>query len=242
MKQLRWGVLVVVAACGDGGSATPDAAIDAPTKCAPKTAPLAPGMHKLFLNFDGVTLNPGPENAAANTSSLVQTAATIPAYVASGGASVRQGRIDLMVEYVQNALAPYSIDVVATRPASGPYMMEVIGGKPEDFGFPMGVLSITPHNCAVIANGVGLAFELDPQYPAIDFSSTILSDLAMLSGLGLTTRHNDCTNRTEANAIDQGTLCSFDAMATTVTTQLNCGRTPTQDEPKLLMDAFGCRD
>ena len=204
-------------------------------------APLAPGMHKLYLNFDGVTLTPGPDNPAANTSELITAPSTIPAYVATGNPTTRQGRIDLMVDFVQRALAPYSVDVVTTRPASGDYMMEVIGGKPEDFGFPVGNLSIAGQACRTRRNAISLAFEIDPNFAAIDYASTFLSDLSIMVGMGLSTRHNDCTNRM-GNSIDPGTLCSFDAMAPTVNAPQNCGYTPTQDEPKLLMDAFGCRD
>ena len=150
MKQMAWVVTAAaaaVAACGDNGATAADAAIDAPTMCAPKTAPLAPGMHTIYLNFDGVTLMRGTDNASMNMSDLIPDTITVPAYVATGDASVRQGRIDLIVDYVQRALAPYSVDVVTTRPAAAPYMMMVIGGKPEDFGFPANILSIAGQKC-----------------------------------------------------------------------------------------------
>jgi hypothetical protein len=59
-------------------------------------------------------------------------------------------------------------------------------------------------------------------------------------GMGLTTRLNGCMTRT-APGIEPGTLCTFSAMSPT-NPDANCGNTPTQDEIKMLVDAFGCRD
>jgi hypothetical protein len=244
MKQMAWVVTVLAAAgCGDDGAKTVDAAIDAPTMCAAKTAPLAPGVHKIYLNFDGITLTKGADNSATNTSDLlVMDSITVPAYVATGNATTRQGRIDLIVDYVQRTLAPYSVDVVTERPAAGsdPYMMCVIGGKPEDFGFPAMVGALAGQKCHPAYGAIALEFELDPNIAAIDYASSILSDISVMVGMGLSDVHNGCANRT-GNSIDPGTLCTFSATATTSSMQ-NCGYTPVQDELELLMDAFGCRD
>ena len=240
MKQLRWVVITALAACGDGGSATPDAAVDARTMCAPKMAPLAPGMHQLYLNFEGQTLLMGmTDDSAANIAQfLVQPSITVPAYGPNLSATTRQGRIDLIVGYVQTALAPYSVDVVTTRPASGQYMMAVIGGLSENFGYQAGIASIAGQSCRPRHNAIGLEFDIDT-FTAVDVANTVLSDVTVLAGLGLSTRHNDCANRTEL--YDQGLICSFDATSPTATMN-NCGYTPTQNELQLLMDAFGCRD
>jgi len=239
MKKLGLVTVLAVAACGDGGSATPDAEVDAQTMCPAKTAPLAPGMHKIYLNFDGATLSKGNDNAPLNISSLlVNDPTTIPPYGPNLSATTRQGRIDVIVDYVQRALAPYSVDIVTTRPITGPYFMNVLGGLPEDIGFGVGNASIAGANCMPRYNAVGLEFD-QPGATAEDLANTFLSDIAMSAGMGLTSRHNDCANRMEI--YDQGLICSFDAASPTVDTA-NCGRTPTQDEPKLLMDAFGCRD
>jgi hypothetical protein len=242
MKQTAWVVMVLAAACGDDGAKTVDAAIDAPTMCAPKMAPLAPGMHTIYLNFDGVTLTKGNDDSATNVASvLVNDSSTIPAYVATGNPTTRQGRIDEIVGYVQRTLAPYSVDVVTTRPASGVYMMNVIGGKPEDFGFTAGVGSIAGLQCGhTHYNGVALEFENDPNYAAIDYASSILSDVGVMVGMGLTTNKNGCETRT-APGIDPGTLCTFGAMSPT-NPSADCGNTPTQDELMILTNSFGCRD
>lgn len=238
MKQMMW-MVMALAACGDGGSAKPDAMIDAPTMCAPKMAPLAPGMHTVYLNFDGVTLTKGNDDSAANVSSvLMNDPSVIPMWGPTLSASTRQGRIDAIVDYVQRALAPYSVDVVSTRPASGLYTMHVLGGQSQDFGYPMGVAGIAPQKCSPIYNGVTLIFDVGT-FTATDFATSVLSDVGLMAGMGVSSRHNDCLNRT--SPIDQGLVCSFDSMSTTMAPN-DCGRTPTQDEPKLLMDAFGCRD
>lgn len=238
MKQLVW-VVIAVAACGDGGSAKPDAMGDAPTMCAPKMAPLAAGMHKVYLNFDGVTLTKGNDDSAANISSvLMNDPSVIPMWQPALSASTRQGRIDAIVDYVQRALAPYSVDVVTTRPTSGLYTMHVIGGRSQDLGYQPGVAGISAQKCSPLYNGVTLIFDIDA-FTATDYATSVLSDVGLMAGMGVSSRHNDCLNRT--SSVDPGLVCSFDSMSTTIAPN-DCGRTPTQDEPKLLMDAFGCRN
>lgn len=240
MKKLGFVTVGLVAACGDGSSATPDAAIDAQTMCPAKSAPLAPGMHKLYLNFEGQSLSKGMDNAPLNISSvLVNDPTVIPAWGSTLSPTTRQGRIDVVVMTVQNALAPYSVDVVTTRPITGPYMMNVVGGKSENIGLPAGFASLTGQQCHPSYNAVSLDFDVDA-FTATDTANSVLSDVGMMAGMGLSTRHNDCANRTEA--YDPGIVCSFDAMSTTSTEANGCGRNPTQNEPMLLMDAFGCRD
>jgi len=163
----------------------------------------------------------------------------VPVWGSALSPTTRQGRIDVIVQTVQTQLAPYSVDVVTTRPVTAPYMMSVLGGKSQDFGFAPNIASLTGQQCHLNAIGVSLVFDVDG-FTATDTANSVLSDISMLAGLGLSTRHNDCTNRTES--YDPGIVCSFDAMATTPNTANNCGYTPTQNEPMLLMTAFGCRD
>lgn len=234
--------MVLVAACGDDGAAKPDAMkmIDASTTCPPKMAPLAAGTHKAYLNFDGVTLTKGNDDSGNNVSTvLMNDPSVIPMWGSTLSPSTRQGRIDAIVDYVQRALAPYSIDIVTTRPASGPYTMHVLGGRSQDFGFPADIAGVSSHACTPTPNGVSLIFDV-AGFSSTDFATSVLSDIGLMGGLGLSTRHNDCLNRMAP--VDQGLVCSFDSMSATVTDSNNCGRTPTQDELALLKDAYGCRD
>jgi hypothetical protein len=206
--------------------------------CAPKTPPLTPGAFKLYLNFDGVTLTKGEDNSAMNTSSIVvNDPTTIPPFQPAADPTSRQGHIDQIVGHVQAAVSPYAIDVVTTRPASGVYQMYMIGGTSEQIGLGTGLLSLVAATCHIDYNGIGLEFD-NPQESAVQIANAVLSDFTMMAGMGLTTTINDCANR---SAFDENIVCSFGAAAMT-DTSFSCGHAPTQDEPKLLTGAFGCRN
>lgn len=72
--------VALAGACGgDTSGARPDAAprADAAPTCPPQAAPLAPGMHALYLAFEGETLTLGDcDDARTNCSSLVAQAST----------------------------------------------------------------------------------------------------------------------------------------------------------------------
>lgn len=228
---------VLFAACGDDSSAMPDAQIpvDAPTMCPPQTTmPLPTGAHVVYLNFDGVTLTKcAVADSRANCTDLIkQDPSVIPPYM--DGNVDRQTRIDFIVTTVQRALAPYSVDVVTTRPASGDYLMVVLGGSATQLGFS-NVSGVASQPCSA-ANRNLVTLEFDDVLLGIPQSSLVLSDIGVMIGMGLTTDTNDCANRTE----DWTSVCTYGAMATAAP-QNNCGHTPTQDEPALLAAAFGCR-
>jgi hypothetical protein len=224
-----------LAACGDDGATAPDAQVDAPTMCPPQTAsPLPMGAHAVYLNFDGVTLTKcTPADSRANcTDQIKQDPSVIPPYM--DGDPNRQVRIDFIVTTVQRALAPYSVDIVTTRPTSGDYFMVVLGGSATQLGFP-GISGVAQLPCDATNRNL-VSLEFDNVLLGIPQSGLVLSDIGLMIGMGLPTDANDCANRTE----DWTSVCTYGAMATAAA-QNNCGRTPTQDEPALLAAAFGCR-
>src|SRR6187549_3239980 len=120
---------VLVAACNPDDN---NSAVDAPPRpdaapsCPPRSAPLNPGMHKLYLSFSGVTLAFGAcDDSRANCTSLVSQASTVVPTFLQGSAPTR---VTAIAASVQEVLAPFSIDVVTTRPSSGNYWMVSIGG------------------------------------------------------------------------------------------------------------------
>src|SRR5688572_7215583 len=75
-------------ACGDDAASLPDAgavdaAPDAPSYCAdPPSDPLAPGMHKVYLATEGVTLDTGCDSARDNCTNIIPSNDTvIPAFL-----------------------------------------------------------------------------------------------------------------------------------------------------------------
>src|SRR5262249_3541653 len=139
-------VLAFLVGCGDDSTAPGDAAIDASVIDAAIDAPIdgpggnadagplcapsdggAVGTHTLFLNFEGVTITRGGtgcQNDATRNCSFIATADTVVTQFAATAAN-RQMLLDDIVSNMYQQLAPYSINLVTTRPASGPYKMIV---------------------------------------------------------------------------------------------------------------------
>lgn len=241
-------LLVALAGCEKNLLSNMDAGLDAPAPDAPTacpavtTTPLPPGHFKLYVNTEGVDIAKCSQNDARTNCSMLPLAnTTIPAFLP--GDTNRQAKIDAIVVRVQEKLAPYSIDVVTTRPTSGDYTMAVLGGDPTAFGGTTGTLSLAPAVCD-FANQDQITFEFDRGSTVgnIDYALSILSDFGAVVGLAGTTTSGDCLCRFNGcgPALDPQ-ICYFGsaAMVTTMT-QFSCGRT-TQDEPLILANALGCR-
>ncbi|MDQ3365643.1 MAG: hypothetical protein M3680_09455 [Myxococcota bacterium] len=141
-------------ACGDGGAPATDAAplsSDAATHDASGVicnARTAGGTHKLFLQFEGQTVTRGENDATQNTARWVaqgRPTATIPAWRPM--AADRAAHIETVTCRVREALYPFDVDVVTTRPSSGDYEMVVIGGSSADLGHAQGISGFSGVDC-----------------------------------------------------------------------------------------------
>lgn len=231
--------VVLLVGCGDDGGAVPvDAMVDAAGACPSKSPPLAPGMHRVYLNFEGVTLTDAcASSSQGNCSNLVKTSpADIPPYMM--GDPQRDQRIGFIVQTVQTAFAAYSLDIVTQRPTSGDYHMVVLGGDRVALGYP-NTYGVAPLACnGLTPNLVSLQFDVGQTgFPQ---ASDIISDIAAFHGFGATDAANHCSNRFVSR--DPQRVCVFGAFGTAVPTAatFNCGRT-SQDESMLLQQALGCR-
>jgi hypothetical protein len=227
----------------DAGADAPAVMPDASAACpAVTTTPLPAGHFKLYVNTEGVDITKcSADDARTNCSTIPPANATIPAFLP--GDPNRQQLIDAIVVRVQEKLAPYSIDVVTTRPTSGDYTMAVLGGDVSLVGGLAGSLSIAPGVCD-FANHDRVAFEFDRGATVgyNDYALSILSDFGAMVGLAGTTTPGDCLCRFDGcgPALDPA-ICNFGSAATVTTlTQFNCGRT-IQDEPLILANTLGCR-
>jgi hypothetical protein len=237
----------LVAACGDNPAAVvPDAA--PPLSCPTPSQPLAPGTFKLYLNTEGVSLTMGPcsgGNSQIDCSDVIAASVVVPPFLE--GFDSRVGRIDAIVAKAQAVLAPFSIDIVTTRPVSGDYYMFVLGGESNVItgGACANCASITPYSCSKLnPNAVDMMFDSGLQ--TVEFyARTILSDLGAIVGMTLTDDPLDCMCRTgpECGSAPPNMVCTYseDVAATAVAGAELCGRT-TQDEPAILQEAFGCRE
>lgn len=226
----------------DAGSVdAADAMLDAPGRCTAPMTDAHPALHTIYANFDGVMLskctNGMASDSRANCTDIVPGDTTFPPFM--DGNPARDGFIGQILYAAQRALAPYSIDIVTTRPASGSYHMMVFGGTPALVGAPANIFGIAPATCErEQRNLVSLIFDQGQMPTSTDYSSTILSDLAMMSGIPVTTGPiNDCACRTCPYTM----LCTYGTNSPVNTDpNKNCGLT-TVDEPAVLQEVLGCR-
>jgi hypothetical protein len=219
----------------------PDAALHCPTQTA---TPLPPGNHIVFLSTEGVTLiHASLNDATLNQTNLIQTTTvTVPPFL--DGVPGRDAYIAQILQHARNILAPYSIDIVTTRPHTGDYHLFSLGGDPQTLlGTCTGCLSVTSSNCTAMPRSVDLMFDVGYAGPTTDYAYTFASDLGLILGLAGVDEHGDCMCRFASTCSGSLTTeCTFGTHATV--TQMGspntCGRT-TQDEPALLRDALGCR-
>jgi hypothetical protein len=232
---------VVLAACsGDGGNTTGDARprADAPPSCPVPSTPLAAGMHKLFVSFEGVTLSLGDcDDARTNCTSLVSQASTaVPPFLMGQG--TRSTRITTIVGMAQEALAPFSVDIVTTRPASGSYWMVSVGGATTLVsGTPDPLMAVKPVCDATNTNSIALVFEQDVEFGDRAYADSIAGAFGRLAGLLPISRNNDCMCTAATCTHDQ--VCTWSTGAVPAAGNA-CSRT-SQNEHLLLIDAVGCR-
>jgi hypothetical protein len=166
MRTVTW--IVLLAACG-GGSNAPDAgdedAADAGADAFEDFVDAEPGAcvpATVFLNFEGVTINRGFEDAAANTTPWPMdgvTPATIPPFLDGDGE--RDTRIAAIVAQIEATLAPFDITLVTERPGSGLYDMIFFGGDPTDMGYTATQVFALQYDCdgTENASSIGAIFE-----------------------------------------------------------------------------------
>jgi hypothetical protein len=233
--------LTVFAACGgDDENNTIDSGIraDAAPSCPAPTTPLAAGMHKLYVVFDGVTITLGDcDDAKTSCSSLVAQASTmVPPFLQ--GQPDPSSRITNIKGMVQDSLAPFSVDVVTTRPASGDYRMIVVGGTSAIVSSANGLTATRPTCDADNKNSIGFVFQnADDEFSDRAYADTIAGAFGQLAGLVPVTRSGDCMCITGTCAHAQ--TCTWGANIVPPVGNA-CSRT-TQNEQLLLMNAVGCR-
>lgn len=243
-------LLLALAACGDDGATVmPDAALpmpDAPVNLAhcpdPPADPTRPGRHVVYLNMEGVTLTKLGDcsDSKTNCTNLIKDdTATIPRFLDN-----TLGRDEFIAEFLRLArvrLAPYSIDLVTERPASGDYYMIVIGGDSATLTGVANAGSVTPAVCTPDnPNLVDLVFDRHFQGGAPSYASTLLSDLGAMYGVLLTSTPGDCMCRQDGCAF--AGVCTYSPMIDLAVNAVDCGRGErTQDEQAQLKRVLGCR-
>jgi hypothetical protein len=129
------------------GTAMPVAPTSAPTGARAQT-------RTIYLNRNGVTLTPGPNNSRANTSSLVVAPTTVPAWTASDALWTDT------VACMRETFAPFDVAITETDPGATPHLEAVFGGSPAMLGLPMTAAGVSPMrtDCGVIEGSIAFAF------------------------------------------------------------------------------------
>ncbi|HEY4058413.1 MAG TPA: hypothetical protein VGM39_17490, partial [Kofleriaceae bacterium] len=109
----------------------------------------------IYLNNckpSGCQISPGNESSSNNRSSIVDQASQISAY--SGSDATWQQ----VVSCVKATYAPFNVQIVDQRPASGTYHMAIVAGRAAEAGMQQGVLGVSPFTCGLINGGISFSF------------------------------------------------------------------------------------
>lgn len=197
----------------------------------------------LYLAYDGADVTKGTaDDPTTNTSRIIGASGTISAFLA--GDANRAAKLDVITAEVRRALAPFDIDVVTSRPASGAYDMVLLGGRPTDVGLPASYFDIAPSDCNdVDASNVAFEFNYEDHLPitrlAQVYGQQAIAMLADMHGIPTTLLAGDCLCQHPYDTSLCGTQmpCTFHA---NVKTEAICG--PAQmgvDTRQLMLAEFG---
>ncbi len=134
-------VLFVTAGCGGGNDVSVDAGPPDAVSC---TEP----ARVVFLNRGGGDYVPGefPGSGAANESSIIDEAVTIPP-------APLDGVWDEVMACVREDFAAFNIEITDVDPGtSGSHYEVVMAPKARDIGLSAGVSSVAPYNCPTAEN------------------------------------------------------------------------------------------
>jgi hypothetical protein len=227
----RLALLWIVAACGGGSGAHPDA-----TKLA---------GHVLFVQFEGQAVTNGiADDAASNTSQLATAPVTLAPF--ASGAADRATQIAAVTGDLTRLLAPYSVDVVTTRPAMGSYDMTIVT---DDLGTKVSssfanVASITGAQTCSPATGSTINFVFATVVPSSDHHFVASLTLAMFAGdhgVPFSKVKGDCMCLADATCSDTHAACILGAAAAIDSAHVPCRTEATMDEGAELLQVFGAR-
>ncbi len=108
----------------------------------------------IYLNKNGVTLQPGVNDARTNRSSIASAQTTIPAWAVS--ATTWSATVSCM----RDLFSAYDVTVVESDPGNVPHIEAVFGGSPGLLGMDPNVAGVSPFttDCSVIENSIVFTF------------------------------------------------------------------------------------
>jgi hypothetical protein len=244
----RWFVLFLLAGCAQGSKQEhqfgdyPDGGMDAAASSdapAADAAPVCAVARSVYLNFTGTTLAQGATSDATQNIAAWMNKATGTAPAFRVGVGTRDADIATITTGITNALSPFHVLVVTTRPAMGPYQEIIFGGTNTQVGsaFSGAVQKLDCGN--VVLSDVAWVGDNIGQTPqvAINFA---LGAVGFGVGLTATTATTDCMCGWDNSCSPNFTqVCSFSAsIARDGTANQLCAGVTDQNEPASLMNAF----
>ena len=121
------------------------------------TAPQHAGFSRvIYLNnckaTNGCVVRPGGNSSVNNTSQVPKQQSTVQPYAFS------DSNWQQVVDCVRQTYAPFNVQVVTERPASGDYHMAIVAGRPQDVQLQSGIGGVSPFSCGFIPNAISFSF------------------------------------------------------------------------------------
>lgn len=136
--------------------------------------------HIIYLNrcVGGCTLHPGQNNSTTDTSNIVTSTSHISQY------SGTDAQWQQIVSCVRQTYAPFNVQIVEDRPASGTnYHMAIVAGRAAEAGEQSGVLGVSPFSCGYIRNSISFSFANEEPTNIDDICWTVSQETAHSWGL-----------------------------------------------------------
>ena len=200
-----------------------------------------PTGRKIYLEFNGVTLQQAATSNAANNQAswLTNATSTVPAW--RNGSGTRAADIANVVAGVKTRLGTSPVEVVTTKPLSGTYVMIVFGGQSTGNGGTVATIyggGTNDHDCGDnvkndvgwVADGFNLSFTADLGVGAIGW------------GLGLngTNDPNGCMCNWANNCQSATGACALSASIASTTSAAPATTCPNQN-PQNEVAAFSTK-
>jgi hypothetical protein len=238
MSGSRWicALAVLAAGCGDddGGIGPLDGGDD-PADAAP------PGTHVVYMNFDGVFLMSGVRDIPImDISGSLSNAYDMPPFL--DGDSGRAATITAILDTARATLAPYDVELVTERPATGLYDMIAFGGSAADAGLEAGLHATYPLRCDDAGVNIVLVFD-DVLTDTDDYAYTVVSAIGGTNRIPLSSLAGDCMCWTGKTCVFDGEMCTIGGAGTPVnTTDWICEGLTEMDEHALFLAELGAAE
>ena len=108
----------------------------------------------IYLNKNGVTLQPGNNDSRTNRSTLASQATTIAPW------NVTAANWTAVVSCMTTMFSAFDVTVTDVDPGQTPHIEAVFGGSPGQLGMPSGVAGVSPftNDCGIIDNSIVFTF------------------------------------------------------------------------------------